>query len=127
MKPSVSIVYTEISVLQTLDKILTAGGFQTYPYYSPEEALAWAQFRHPDIYLINYKNIHLNGVEFYQKLQETTDYYKLDLKAVFISSKPEVEQECREVGGLDFIHLPFESKKVVEIMLKWSRVGNSIN
>ena len=53
MKPSVSIVYTEISVLQTLDKILTAGGFQTYPYYSPEEALAWAQFRHPDIYLIN--------------------------------------------------------------------------
>ena len=121
MKPTVSIVYTEISVLQTLDKILTVGGFQTYPYYSPEEALAWAQFRHPDIYLINYKNIHLNGVEFYQKLQETTDYYKLDLKAVFISSKYETEEECREVGGLDFIRVPFESDKVVETMLKWSR------
>ena len=127
MKPTVSIVYTEISVLQTLDKILTAGGFQTYPYYSPEEALAWAQFRHPDIYLINYKNIHLNGVEFYQKLQETTDYYKLDLKAVFISSKYETEAECREVGGLDFIRVPFESDKVVETMLKWSRIGNSLN
>ena len=127
MKPSVSIVYTEISVLQTLDKILTAGGFQTYPYYSPEEALAWAQFRHPDIYLINYKNIHLNGVEFYQKLQETTDYYKLDLKAVFISSKYETEEECREVGGLDFIRCPFEPDNVVETMLKWSRVGNTLN
>ena len=127
MKPSVSIVYTEISVLQTLDKILTVGGFQTYPYYSPEEALAWAQFRHPDIYLINYKNIHLNGVEFYQKLQETTDYYKLDLKAVFISSKYETEEECREVGGLDFIRVPFKSDKVLETMLKWSRVGKSIN
>ena len=117
MKPTVSIVYTEISVLQTLDKILTVGGFQTYPYYSPEEALAWAQFRHPDIYLINYKNIHLNGVEFYQKLKEITDYYKLDLKAVFISSKYETEEECREVGGLDFIRVPFESDKVVETML----------
>ena len=127
MKHSVSIVYSEISVLQQIDKLLSETGFQTYPYYSPEEALAWAQFRHPDIYLINYKNIHLNGVEFYQKLQETTDYYKLDLKAVFISSKPEVEQECREVGGLDFIHLPFESKKVVETMLKWSRAGKSFN
>ena len=127
MKPTVSIVYSEISVLQTLDKILTTGGFQTYPYYSPEEALTWAQFRHPDIYLINYKNIHLNGVEFYQKLQETTDYYKLDLKAVFISSKYETEEECREVGGLDFIRVPFKSDKVLETMLKWSRVGKSIN
>ena len=113
--------------MQVLDKILTEGGFQTYPYYSPEEALAWAQFRHPDIYLINYKNIHLNGVEFYQKLKETTDYYKLDLKAVFISSKSETEEECREVGGLDFIHVPFEADKVVETMLKWSRVGNTLN
>ena len=127
MKPTVSIVYTEISVLQTLDKILTLGGFQTYPYYSPEEALAWAQFRHPDIYLINYQNIHLNGVEFYKKLQETTDYYKLDLKAVFISSKYETEEECREVGGLDFIRCPFDSDKVVETMLKWSRIGNALN
>lgn len=127
MKPTVSIVYTEISVLQTLDKLLTVGGFQTYPYYSPEEALAWAQFRHPDIYLINYKNIHLNGVEFYQKLKEKTDYYKLDLKAVFISSKYETEEECREVGGLDFIRVPFETDKVVETMLKWSRVGISLN
>ena len=79
MKLSVSIVYSEISVLQSLDKLLSESGFQTYPYYSPEEALAWAQFRHPDIYLINYKNIHLNGVEFYKKLKETTDYHKLNL------------------------------------------------
>ena len=127
MKPTVSIVYTEISVLQTLDKLLTVGGFQTYPYYSPEEALAWAQFRHPDIYLINYQNIHLNGVEFYKKLKEETDYYKLDLKAVFISSKYETEEECREVGGLDFIRVPFETDRVVETMLKWSRVGNTLN
>ena len=92
MKTSISIVYTEITVLQNLDKILTKAGFTTYPYYSPEEALAWAHIKHPDLYLINYKNIHLNGVEFYKKLKETTDYYKLDLKAVFISSKYETEE-----------------------------------
>ena len=66
-------------------------------------------------------------VESQQKLKETTDYYKLDLKAVFISSKYETEEECREVGGLDFIRCPFESDKVVETMLKWSRVGNTLN
>ena len=119
MKPIISIVYTEISVLQTLDKILTTGGFKTYPYYSPEEALAWAQFRHPDIYLINYQNIHLNGVEFYKKLKETTDYYKLDLKAVFISSKEEKRQECLDAGGLDFIDVPFEPKDVISRIKKF--------
>ena len=54
MKTSISIVYTEITVLQNLDKILTKAGFTTYPYYSPEEALAWAHIKHPDLYLINY-------------------------------------------------------------------------
>ena len=68
-----------------------------------------------------------NFAQIRQKLQETTDYYKLDLKAVFISSKYETEAECREVGGLDFIRVPFESDKVLETMLKWSRVGKSIN
>ena len=113
MKPTVSIVYSEMHVLQVLDKILTEGGFQTYPYYSPEEALAWAPIRHPDLYLINYQNIHLNGVEFYKQLKETTDYHKLDVKAVFITSKYETEDECREVGGLDFIRVPFDSKDVL--------------
>ena len=127
MKPIISIVYSEMHVLQSLNKMFIEEGFVTHPYYSPEEALAWAQFRHPDIYLINYKNIHLNGVEFYEKLKETADYYKLDLKAVFISSKYETEEECREVGGLDFIRVPFETDKVVETMLKWSRVGISLN
>ena len=127
MQPTVSIVYTEVSVLQTLDKILTETGFKTYLYYSPEETLAWAHIRHPDMYLINYKNIHMNGVEFYKQLKETTDYYKLDLKAVFISSKYETEKECLDAGGLDFIRVPFESNKVVEVMLKWSRIGNSLN
>ena len=64
MQPTVSIVYTEISVLQTLDKILTEAGFKTYPYYSPEEALEWPPIRKPNLYLINYKNIHMNGVNF---------------------------------------------------------------
>ena len=127
MKPTISIVYTEISVLQTLDKILTEAGFKTYPYYSPEEALAWAHIRHPNVYLINYKNIHMNGVEFYRKLKETADYYKLDLKAVFISSKYETEKECLEAGGLDFIRVPFETENVIARMQKTLLRSQSIN
>ena len=63
--------------------------------------------------LFYYKNIHMNGVEFYKQLKETTDYYKLDLKAVFISSKYETEKECLDVGGLDFIRVPFDTKDVI--------------
>ena len=127
MKPTISIVYTEISVLQTLDKILTEAGFKTYPYYSPEEALAWAHIKHPDVYLINYKNIHMNGVEFYKQLKETTDYYKLDLKAVFISSKYETEKECLDAGGLDFIRVPFETENVIARIQKTLLRSQSIN
>ena len=117
MKPSISIVYSEIHVLQILNDLFTEAGFQTYPYYSTEEALAWAHIKHPDIYLINHKNTPLNGVEFYKELKERIDSYSLIPKAVFISSKYETEEECREVGGLDFIRCPFESNKVVETML----------
>lgn len=119
MKPSVSIVYSEISVLKTLDKLLSEGGFKTYPYYSPEEALAWAHHRHPDLYLINYKNIHMTGIEFYKELKKETDYYKLNLKAVFISSHHDKEQICLEVGGLDFIRVPFNKKDVLEVINKY--------
>jgi uncharacterized membrane protein YoaT (DUF817 family) len=60
-------------------------------------------------------------------LKEETDYHKFDLKAVFIASKYETEDEYRAVGVLDFIHVSLESDKVVEAMLKWSRIDNSLN
>ena len=113
--------------MQVLDKILTEGGFQTYPYYSTEEALAWAHIKHPDIYLINHKNTPLNGVEFYKELKERIVSYSLIPKAVFISSKYEAEEECREVGGLDFIRCPFESKEVLELITKYIRLNKSLN
>ena len=69
----------------------------------------------------------MNGVEFYKKLKETTDYYKLDLKAVFISSKYETEKECLEAGGLDFIRVPFETENVIARMQKILLRSQSIN
>jgi len=118
MKPTISIVYSEIHILQVLNNLFTEAEFQTYPYYSTEEALAWAHIKHPDIYLINHKNTPLNGVEFYKELKERIDSYSLNPKAVFISSKYEAEEECREVGGLDFIRCPFESIDLLERIQK---------
>ena len=118
MKPIISIVYSEMHVLQALDKIFIGAGFITCLYYSPEEALKWAPIRKPDLYLINYKNIHMNGVEFYKKLNEMADYYALNLRAVFISSKEETKQECLDVGGLDFIDVPFEPVEVIKRIRK---------
>ena len=127
MKPSISIVYSEIHVLQSLNNLFTEAGFQTYPYYSTEEALAWAHIKHPDIYLINHKNTPLNGVEFYKELKERIDSYSLSPKAIFISSKYETEEECREVGGLDFISCPYEPKEVLELITKYIRLNKSLN
>ncbi|MDC0587257.1 response regulator [bacterium] len=118
MKPIISIVYSEMHVLQSLDKMFIEAGFVTHSYYSPEEALKWAPIRKPDLYLINYKNIHMNGVEFYKKLNEMADYYALNLRAVFISSKEETKQECLDAGGLDFIDVPFEPVEVIKRIRK---------
>ena len=85
--PTISIVYSEIHVLQKLESMFNNASFKTYAYFSPEEALEWAPYRKPDLYLINYKNIHMNGVEFYNELNEIADHYALNLRAVFISSK----------------------------------------
>jgi DNA-binding response OmpR family regulator len=118
MKPIISIVYSEMHVLQSLDKMFIETGFITHPYYSPEEALKWAPIRKPDLYLINYKNIHMNGVEFYKKLNEMADDCVLYLRAVFISSKEETKQECLDAGGLDFIDMPFEPVEVIKRIRK---------
>ena len=127
MKPIISIVYSEMHVLQSLDKMFIEVGFVTHPYYSPEEALKWAPIKKPDLYLINYKNIHMNGVEFYKKLNEMADYYALNLRAVFISSKEETKQECLDAGGLDFIDVPFEPKDVIsrinKILLSFDKIN----
>ena len=118
MKPIISIVYSEMHVLQSLDKMFIEAGFITHPYYSPEEALNWAPIRKPNLYLINYKNIHMNGVEFYKKLNEMADDYVLNLRAVFISSMEETKQECLDAGGLDFIDVPFEPVEVIKRIRK---------
>lgn len=118
MKPIISIVYSEMHVLQSLDRMFIEAGFITHPYYSPEEALNWAPIRKPDLYLINYKNIHMNGVEFYKKLNEMADYSALNLRAVFISSREETKQECLDAGGLDFIDVPFEPVEVIKRIRK---------
>ena len=55
----------------------------------------------------------MNGVEFYNELNDIADYYALNLRAVFISSKEETRQECLDAGGLDFIDVPFEPDSVV--------------
>ena len=98
--------------------MFTEEGFTTYPYYSPEEALEWAPIRKPNLYLINYQNVHMNGIEFYKKLNEMADHYVLNLKAVFISSKQEKRQECLDAGGLDFIDVPFERVEVIKRIRK---------
>ena len=118
MKPVISIVYSQMHILQSLDKMFIEAGFITHPYYSPEEALKWAPIRKPDLYLINYKNIHMNGVEFYKKLNEMADDYVLNLRAVFISSMEETKQECLDAGGLDFIDVPFEPVEVIKRIRK---------
>ena len=118
MNPIISIVYSELHGLQSLDKMFKEAGFVTHPYYSPEEALNWAPIRKPNLYLINYKNIHMNGVEFYKKLNEMADHYVLNLRAVFISSKEETKQECLDAGGLDFIDVPFEPVVVIKRIRK---------
>ena len=120
--PTISIVYSEIHVLQALESMFNNAGFKTYAYFSPEEALKWAPYRKPDLYLINYKNIHMNGVEFYNELNEIAEHYALNLKAVFISSKEETRQECLDAGGLDFIDVPFEPKEVINKINKLLKV-----
>ena len=122
--PTISIVYSEIHVLQSLESMFNNAGFKTYAYFSPEEALKWAPYRKPDLYLINYKNIHMNGVEFYNELNEIADHYALNLRAVFISSKEETKQECLDAGGLDFIDVPFEPDSVIYKINKI--IGNEI-
>ena len=64
MKPTVSIVYSEMHVSTTIEKILNEAGINTHTYYYPEEVLKHAKTKKPDLYLINLQNVNLDGFEF---------------------------------------------------------------
>ena len=55
------------------------------------------------------------------------DYYALNLRAVFISSKEETKQECLDAGGLDFIDVPFEPVEVIKRIRKILGYSETIN
>ena len=69
----------------------------------------------------------MNGVEFYKKLNEMADHYVLNLRAVFISSKYETEEECMKAGGLDFIRVPFEPVEVIKKIRKILKDSRKLN
>ena len=109
---TIAIIYSEEHVLDALDKLLTEANFEVIPYFDPDDALRDMHHISPSLYLINYKNINMNGFELYKRLVEKKGHD--DVRAVFISSHHEIENEAYEIGGLDFIHVPFEKKDIIK-------------
>tara|TARA_B100000989_G_scaffold283531_1_gene249503 strand:+ start:327 stop:680 length:354 start_codon:yes stop_codon:yes gene_type:complete len=109
---SIAIVYSEDHVRDHLDKILTNEGFQVFPYYDPHDLIEHCHLIEPSLYLINFKNVNIDGFELYKKLVEKKGKNKV--KVVFISSHHEIEEEAYNLGGLDFIKVPFENNDLIK-------------
>ncbi|MBF0251058.1 MAG: diguanylate cyclase [Alphaproteobacteria bacterium] len=100
-------------ILLLLTTILQRAGYSVRPFSNPKEALASAQAQQPELCLLDVNMPVLNGFELCRVLKQ--DPRTLSVPVLFISATENVDDQLKgfEVGGVDFITKPFNSRIVL--------------
>lgn len=87
--------------------------FEVVPVRSGAMALKYLEGNTPDLILLDIRMTEMNGIEVYQKIKEQKRL--VDIPVIFLTSANDVETEdnCFELGAVDFISKPFEPKIVL--------------
>jgi two-component system sensor histidine kinase/response regulator len=110
---SVLIVDDVVDNLSLLSDMLTQRGFDVRIAQSGPEALVSIEQQHPDLILLDIQMPDMDGYEVCRRLKanETTR----DIPVIFLSALSETEDILKgfEVGGVDYVSKPFQSREVV--------------
>lgn len=87
--------------------------FEVIPVKSGAMALKYLSVNIPDLILMDIRMPEMDGIELYKKIKEQKSYS--DIPVIFLTSANDVETEdnCFEIGAVDFISKPFEPKIVL--------------
>lgn len=99
--------------LHLLSSMLTKQGYKVQSLTNGKMALKTIKNTPPDLILLDIKMPEMDGYEVCQQLKN--DANTSDIPIIFISALEDVTDKVRafEVGGLDYVHKPFEFKEVI--------------
>lgn len=81
--------------------------YKVYVVTSGEEALDFLEKQRPDLILLDFYMMGLDGVETLEKMNERPDFDIPVIMLTSISTKP-LEDSCRELGAVGFLPKPFD-------------------
>lgn len=90
---------------------------------SGEDALAFLEKQRPDLILLDFYMMGLDGLETLEKMNELPGFDVPVVMLTSISTKP-LEDSCRELGAVAFLPKPFEPenlKKTIREVFKRKR------
>ncbi|MDK2809091.1 MAG: cyclic di-GMP phosphodiesterase [Clostridiales bacterium] len=81
--------------------------YKVFVVTSGEEALSFLEKQKPDLILLDFYMIGLDGLETLEKMNEREDFDIPVIMLTSISTKP-LEDTCRQLGAVAFLPKPFD-------------------
>ena len=95
-----------VSTLTLVREILRED-YKVFVVTSGEEALSFLEKQKPDLILLDFYMMGLDGLETLEKMNEMEGFDIPVVMITSISTKP-LEDTCRELGAVAFLSKPFE-------------------
>ncbi len=115
MAKKVMIVDDEPSELKTIEMTLKVEGFEVRTAYSGPEALGTLKKEKPDLVLVDFYMVEMNGRELCERIRADPDLK--DLKLAFLTIAPPEsvggEEVLRKLNVSDYIQKPFDNHDLV--------------
>jgi len=112
LKPSVFVIDDDASVRKSLDRLLTAAGYQSESVSSALDFLARPPCSGPSCVIVDVRMPGLNGLDF----QETLIQRRREEQLIFITGHGNVPMCARamKAGAVDFLPKPFKPDELLQ-------------
>jgi DNA-binding response OmpR family regulator len=99
------IVDDDVNIVKLLKMLLELDGFVVLPVNRGDEAMAKANQEHPDIFLVDFHLVDMDGSELVARLRASSQFSQ---SPIIVASGLDVEDEVIKAGATAFLTKPFE-------------------
>jgi CheY-like chemotaxis protein len=127
-RPTILIVDDNVANLKVLLGILRDQGFDTRPATSANQALRMVAREVPDLVLLDISMPDIDGFELCRRLRENGPTAKTPVLFLSAYSGDEIAEQCRGVGGDDYVTKPLDCDEVLlRVAELLGRVGRTLS
>lgn len=118
-KKTILIADDEVDIVETLQFMLEAEGFDVLTAYDGEEALKIARTAYPDIILLDVMMPKINGYKVSRLLKFDKKFKDIPILMITARSQEEDKLIGEETGADEYITKPFDISNVIDLINKY--------